>query len=184
MMNFILIPLILILTQISQAQTLNLKPGLYQITSKITVDGKVIDHTAEMKKMMAQQSKAMTPEMLEQMKKLNIQMPTMPDPNNLQICITAEDLTYESVQKSKNEKSCKYKTVNHTSNEINMTFTCKDGSETSSVTKILNDKNYTSYNITKNKKKKTEHTSEMKSEGKWISSKCTKESMNQPKGIF
>ncbi len=143
-----------------------------------------MDYSADMKKAMAEQAKAMTPEMIKQMKSMNIQMPAMPDPNNIQTCITAKDLTPESISKTKNEKSCKYKTVNHSSKEINISFTCADGTDATSVTKILNDKQYSSRTVTKNMKAKKDQVTEMNSEGKWISSTCTKESINQSKGIF
>ena len=50
------------------AQNIDLMPGLYKVSSKIIADGKPMDQSAEFKKMMEQQSKAMTPEMIKQMK--------------------------------------------------------------------------------------------------------------------
>lgn len=163
------------------AQDMGLTPGMYQVTSKITVDGKNFDPSAEIKKAMAQLSQTMTPEMIAQMKKMKIEIPKIVDPNNLQICITAKDLKYEEIIKSRKESSCNYKTIKHTSQEMHMRFTCEDGSDTTSITKVLNKKHYTTNNTTKNK---NDQLTKMDSEGRWISSRCTKGSINSSKTLF
>jgi hypothetical protein len=166
------------------AQNIDLMPGLYKVSSKIIVDGKSMDQSAEFKKMMEQQSKAMTPEMIKQMKSLNIEMPKMPNLNEMQICITSEDLNKDAILKSQAEQSCEYKVVKFTNKEMQMNIKCADGSDTLSTTKIINNKKYTAHNVIKSKKKGDAKLTEMNTEGNWVSAKCTKESLNQKKGMF
>lgn len=183
-MKAALVLLVIFFNLEATAQDMALTPGMYKVTSKITVDGKNFDPSAEIKKAMAQQSQAMTPEMIAQMKKMNIEMPKMVDPHNLQVCITAKDLKYEDILKSRKESTCQYKTLKHTPQEMHMTFTCADGSVTTSITQVINKKKYTSHNVTKNKKNNKEQLTEMKSEGQWVSAHCTKESINQSQALF
>jgi hypothetical protein len=148
------------------------------------VNGKDFNQDDNFKKMMAEQQKAMTPEVIAQMKKLNIAMPTVTDPSQMDICIKAEELTPEGIKKTQDSKKCKYKTLKHTSQEMQMTFKCVDGADAKSVMKVLNKKQFTSYTLIKNSRKAKNQTTEMKSKGQWVSAKCSKKSTNAGKGLF
>lgn len=184
MLKFTFVLLISFLVSKSYSQNLDLLPGMYNLKTQVIVNGKDFNQDANYKKMMAEQKKAMTPEVMEQMKKMGIALPTLPDMNRIEVCIKPEELTPEGIRKTQDNKKCKYKTLKHTSKEMDMTFKCLDGAEAKSVMKILNKKQFTSYTITKNPKKAKNQTTEMKSKGQWVSAKCSQKSMDFGKGVF
>lgn len=161
-MKVILFTSVVAFTFLAQAQTLALKPGLYKVKSELLVDGK--DPMAEAHKQLANLPEGVRKQMLK----------TIPNFNGTrEHCVKKEDLTYDKFSKSlKEQVDCQYKYTKKTAKEMQATAICKNGDKSKISVKVLKPTQYV-FNlegtVQGNKKSK------MKSEGTWVSAKCSKQ---------
>lgn len=114
-----------IFTDSAWAVKLNLKPGVYNMQSKMLKDGKTFDPLAQVRAQMAN----MPPEVRAMMEK---QVNATDFLKDRKICILAESLDSKKFREdfkrqNKQMKSCKHKILKETAKEIKATMKCKEG---------------------------------------------------------
>ena len=108
---------------------MNLKPGIWEIKSTMTLDGKKMDPQAELKKAMADlppEQQKMMKEMIDTMAK---EKGVRHGGDGMQLCLDEKALNSpKSLVGNEDNQDCDYKIDDKDPKNISMSFTCKDGS--------------------------------------------------------
>lgn len=127
---------VLLLANNSYSAKLNMNPGLWNINTTISSEGKKIDPMAELRKSLEKMPQAQREQMLEALgKQVTADMVT-------QICITEEMINNPENFKFDKNSTCTYKLKKQTSTTMEMSFQCKDGSQGDSTMTILSTKEF------------------------------------------
>lgn len=163
-MRKLLVMTFLLSTQ-AQAIEMNMKPGLWEISMKMMVNGKEFDPLAEMKKSLANLPEEQRKQILAGISKAGGQS------NISQVCYTKEMMKEPSSFTSEESKDCDYKITSQTAKKMTATFNCKDGNSGTSVWDFTSSTQMHMRTEAKDKKgKKTD----MIYSGKFIKADCGK----------
>jgi hypothetical protein len=115
--------LALALSALGSAHAADIKPGLWEFKSKMTMPG-MPDMAAQME-MMQRQMKNLPPEARAMMEKqMAAQGLALGNGGALQVCITPEDAKGTNVYTGKTEGDCRYTNVTRSAHQVKGTITC------------------------------------------------------------
>lgn len=138
MKNIILGIAALFLTTDPSFAALNMKPGLWEIKTKINSGSGETDPMAQMRKSMDQ----MSPEQRKQMEAAMAKQGMSPSGNGAKVCYTPELLkNNESVMNQKDSK-CKSNVTQKTAKKTAVEFNCENGSKGTGEWNFVSDKQY------------------------------------------
>lgn len=149
----------LLLTFNISAASLDMKPGLWEVSMTIEAEGKTIDPIAEMKKTMAKLPKEQQAQMMAMLK----------NNNAAQICFTKEMIEKPENFKFDKKGKCTHKLLKQTSNKMEMSLNCDDGTSGTGVMDIINSSEYIMVVNSKGPKGQTAKTTQ---NGKFLKADC------------
>jgi hypothetical protein len=163
-MRFLL--LMILSCQTSAFAALDIKPGLWSLTTKMKREGKEMDHMAQMQKSMAK----MSPEQKKKMTEIMGQAGAgIGSGGEIQVCFTKDQFAKPETTVSEQFKKCDSKIMTNTSTKMVMTFTCKDGATGEMTFAAPDPKVYTGTMLMKSSKGVA---SEISYNGKYIAAEC------------
>lgn len=166
-MKFLLMALIVGFSA-SAFASFNVKPGMWKIDMVIEADGKKINPSAELEKVMAalpEEQKKQMMEMLDKQGKGN--MPAFG--NSLsEVCLTKEMID-KGVMEGKKDEDCTYNTTTKTATHMAGSFSCKSGA---SGTMDWNAQSTTAYTGLINVTDKSGKKSKIDYKAKFLKDKC------------
>jgi hypothetical protein len=101
---------------------LNMKPGLWNMEMTIMADGKEMNPSAEMEKMMNKLPEAQRKLVLESMGKASVNAN-----NGTQVCFTSKMIKDPKSMMDKESEKCDVKLISNTPKEMVTSFKCPDG---------------------------------------------------------
>lgn len=145
------------------AAGMDIKPGLWEIQHKMTVDGQKMP---DMQEMMAQ----VPPEMREQMKAMMAQQGAGVTDKGTTVCVTAEQIARGEVGAQNPEGRCKISNLKMSGNTTTMNIKCEAPNKAEGTTTVTRSSN-TQWSSTTNMQT---DKGEMKQEatGKWLKADC------------
>ncbi|MBC75810.1 MAG: hypothetical protein CME64_07325 [Halobacteriovoraceae bacterium] len=149
---------------IFNVHAVDIKPGLWEMTTDMKVDGKSFNPMEKLQQTMGSLSPEKRKQMMQAMEKSGINL----GQKGIKTCMTEEMIQEAKLNISK-EGDCTTKVTKRTPKKIVSKYTCKDGSSGTSTVNIKNPKSYTGEMKMKNAKGKV---SEMSFRGKFIKSDC------------
>ena len=149
----------LLLTLNVSAASLDMKPGLWEVSMIIEAEGKTIDPIAEMKKTMEKLPKEQQAQMMAMLK----------NNNAAQICFTKEMIEKPENFKFDKQGKCTHKLLKQASNQMEMSLKCKDGTSGTGVMDIISSTEYKMVVHTKGPKGQTAKTTQ---NGKFLKADC------------
>ena len=145
---------------------LNMKPGLWEVKTKMKSENGQQDPTEKMRQAMAKMSSEQRKKMEAMMGKSGMNFASN---GAMQVCYTNEMLAKSESLMGNRSNQCTHKFLEQTPSKVRMEFNCKDGAKGTGEWKMVNDRQYQGrMNITNSKGK----SSEINHEAKYISSDC------------
>ncbi len=158
--------LVLTVLTVFNLYAVDIRPGLWEMTTEMKVKGKSINPMEQIQQTMKNLSPEQKKQMMQAMAKSGINIGS----KGIKTCMT-DEMIKEADLNFQKEGDCTTKVTKKTSKEISSRYSCKDGSSGTSTVKIKNDKFYSGDMKMRNSKGEK---SEMTFQAKFIKSNCGK----------
>jgi Protein of unknown function (DUF3617) len=164
------LPFVLISFQLLAADSLKMKPGLWNVEMKIKgADGKEFDPSAKVREALANIPEAQRKKMMEMMGEMK---PAMSQKTGFDVCYTKE-MIEDPTALAKNagqQGKCDSKLISQSKSEVKTQFTCKDGTTGDTSWKVGHPD---SYDGIVNMKSPSRGNQTLIFKGKFLTEKCS-----------
>lgn len=163
-MKLILVALVLVVTN---AHAMNIKPGLWEISTQMTGAKGTQDPAAKMRAMMAKMPAEKRKQMEAMMGKSGV---AFSENGAMKVCYTSDMLKNNDVFKNREHKAkCTTKIIEQSAQQVRTDFSCEDGAKGSGEWTMVSDSEYKSkmdFTTAKGQKSQINHSA------KFVSSDC------------